>query len=114
MSIRAVNAHVAGHGPKLKVFEQVGEVFIMQIPQDVLKNQQISIEKSLKERFNKLVEQRRHVAKSYLSASRLSEVVTEKVQLLDNITLEMEEKDEAVKKERKEQTEAEKLLVSAG
>lgn len=80
----------------------------------VFRFQQKDSAKSLPERYCKLVDARICAGKSNSSASGISYVLTEAYQLLTDLILEMNEHEEEVKREEKNQTNAEKALFEAG
>lgn len=80
----------------------------------VFRRQQKPSAKFLLERFSKLTEARRRVVKSNESTSGISEVLTESDEFIDDFILEMDEHEEEVKREKEEQTDAEKSFIAVG
>ena len=104
---------MAPWGQNAKLFEEVLDFFLQALPCTLFQCVQKPNAKTITDRFNRLVAQRREKVKETAAASGVSEAYGEKEQLLDDIILEIDEYFETVSAHKEKKTEAEKNLVQA-
>lgn len=113
-SIREFDAHLTGHGAEDKVFERVHGRFITLLPSYIAIRHQKPSEETLQDKLGTMITVRKSKNRTNVSASGISETVTEEDQLLDDFVLDIEEKRLQRKQECDQLSHNEKRLVAAG
>ena len=96
------------------LYEEVRQLFLKAVPTTLFEHSQRPSGKTLADRFKGLIGKRREDVNRTSSASGIIEEHGEQEQLLDDLILEIDEKEESVRVEKEEQTGKEAELVAAG
>ena len=112
--MRGADAHIPDRGMAETLYQEVLKTFMKQIPTAVFNHLHKPSGKTLWDRFKRLVSHRRASVKRTAAASGIIERHGEKEQLLDDLIMEVDEKEEAARAEKNEQNLHEKRLVAAG
>ena len=113
-AVRCVSAHISEWGKAEALYEEEFKLLQQDIPRAVFVHSQKPSGKTLSDRFKRLIARRREEVKKTMAASDISERHGEKEFLLDNLIIEMHEKEEATRVEKELQSNKEKKLVAAG
>ena len=113
-AVRVSDAHIPEHGQTDALYGKVLTAFMEQVPAVVFTNMHRPSKKTLSDRFKRLVQQRRQAVKVNLAASGIIEPHGDKEVLLDDLILEIDEKEEASRAEKDERKETERKLIAAG
>lgn len=107
-------AHIVRHGEAQQKFEDVLKQFIIEVPNHHWLTTTKPTWKSLNDRFKKVVADHRTSRRANEAASGIIEIRGEREELLDDIVLAVDEKEEERRTEREERTAMDRRLQGAG
>lgn len=113
-SVSAAGAHLAPWGQKGTLFEDAHKRFLAAAPATLINGREKPSQKTIVDRFKTLVAKRRDSNKENAAASGIVEDLGEREMLLDDFILEIDEKAEKDRAEKKERTQNEKKPGQAG